>query len=71
MLQTTSTQVLVCSNITTNTLLAVTSMVIRPIIMVEKKMISGIRHQKELLIRVVMALPINENRHKKFSISLK
>ena len=64
MLQATSTQVLVCSNITTNTLLAINSMVIRLIIMVEKKMISGIRHQKELLIRVVMALPINENRHK-------
>lgn len=64
MLQTTSTQVLVCSNITTNTLLAINSMVIRLIIMVEKKMIFGIRHQKELLIRVVMALPINENRLK-------
>ena len=63
MLQAISTQVLVCSNITTNTLLAINSMVIRLIIMVEKKMISGIRHQKELLIRVVMALPINENRH--------
>ena len=71
MLQAISTQVLVCSNITTNTLLVVNSMVTRLIIMVEKKMISGIRHQKELLIRVVMVLPINENRLKQFSITLK